>query len=110
MTLKYLSRSRVQYRRTVGPTPRRTMHPLNHVVAHVHRIGTVRQHFDAVGVLVASCLKRLCPPAGALEQRGPHRFRRTRIKIVDNRFDSLADLGLRIDFLQAMPAPETPDQ
>ncbi len=86
------------------------MHPLDDVVAHVHRIDTFGQELNPVGVLVAGRLEGLVPPARALEQRGAHGLGRTAIEVVDNRLDGLADRGGRVFLLEPMAPPEIHDQ
>ena len=106
MAFQDLARSRVHDRRTVRPAPRRAVHPLDDVVAHIHRVGARGQHLDTIGVAVAGRLECLRPPARTVEQRGSHRLRCARIEVVDNRLDGLANLGGRVHFFEPVPAAE----
>ncbi len=86
------------------PAARRTVDPVDHVVADVHRVGVGRQHVHLEGVTEPGGLECLIPPAGALEQRLPHVFRRAAVHPVLNRDDRLADGGRRVFLLEPMPA------
>src|SRR5688572_26803585 len=106
-SLNDLARARIDKRTAIGPTARRSMYPLNHVVTYVHRIDMFRHHFDAQSIFVTNRFKRLVPPAGTIKQRRAHGFRRTAIDVVNNRFDSFADTRRWILLLQTMTRDET---
>ena len=52
----------------VAPAARRAMHPLDHVVADVHRICAFRQHFNLEGILEAGSFKGSAPPVRAFNE------------------------------------------
>ena len=102
MSFDDLSRTRIYHRGSVRPSTGRTMHPVNHIVTHIHGVSTVGQYFYAKGILISRCLKSLVPPAGAIEQRTPDRFRRTGVQIINDGFNRLAQISIRIFLLQAV--------
>ena len=80
------------------------MHPLDDVVAHVHRVSALGQEFDAIGVLVASGLEGLGPPARAVEQR----MRACSIETVNEYRDIVTHSDTELDALiEAVVIPET---
>src|ERR1700692_795702 len=52
-----------------APAAGRAMHPVDHVVADVHRIGAVGKHGDAKGVAKSSGFEGLVTPARAFDPR-----------------------------------------
>ena len=110
MPLKNFSAARIEDGRTVGPAARRTMHPLNDVVANVQGVCAVRQHFDLKRILVSSRFKGLVPPAGALQQGRTYRLRCAAIQVVNYGFDSLAKRCRRVFLLKAVAATKINDQ
>ena len=78
------------------------MHPLNHVVTHIHRVGVGGHDFHAKSIFVARCLKCLVPPTGPFDQSRTDRFGRAAIDVVDDWFHGFADRCRRIFLLQAM--------
>ena len=89
-----------------APAARRSVHPVDDVVADVERADAVGQHLDLKGVAVACRLERLVPPARALDERRADRLRRAGIDVVDDRLHRLADRGLRVLLLQPVPRDE----
>ena len=94
----------------VAPPPGVAVHPLDHVVAHVHRVGALGEELDPEGVPEAGRLERLVPPAGPLEDRGANRLRRAAVHVVHDRPDRLAHRRTRVLLLQPVPHDELPDQ
>ena len=78
------------------------MHPVDHVVANVHRVGVRRQHLDLKRVAKTSGLKRLIPPRSTFDQRVLNIFWRAAIDVINDRFDGLAYGGIRVFFLKPM--------
>src|SRR5215813_5505787 len=76
------SRTRIQHAHSVGPSSRRAVHPLNHVVAQSHHVRALRQQLHAERVFIACCFKRLVPPPRTLKQRGTDRLGRTAVQVV----------------------------
>ncbi len=75
----------------VAPAAGVAMHPLDDVVAHVHRVGAGGQQVDAEGALgPARGLEGRVPPARAFEQRRADRLRRAAIHVVLDGRDRLA--------------------
>ena len=79
------------------------MHPVDHVVAHVHRVGVVWQQLDAERVAEAGRLERLGPPHRALAQGRTHRLRRAGVDVVDDRLDRRRHGGVGLPLLEPMP-------
>ena len=98
--LQDLACPRIGHGTAVGPPARRPVDPLDHVVADVERVGALRQQFHPERVHVPRRLEGLVPPARAVEQRRPDRFRRAPVEVVDDRFDRLAPLRPRVPFPQ----------
>ena len=103
LPLDNFPRPRIDDAFAIRPAARRAMHPLNHVVAQIHRVRALRHHLDAKRIPVSCCLKRLLPPVRAFQQRRPNRLRRPAIEVIHDRLDGLAHRRARIFFLQAMP-------
>src|SRR3984893_7762593 len=69
------------------------MHPLNDVVARIHRIGTFWKHVHFKGARCpAGGLKCLVPPPRSLHQRRPDGFGSAAIDVVLNGLDRRARL------------------
>ena len=85
------------------------MHPVDHAVADVHRVGAVGQHVHLEPVAEARRVERLRPPARALEQRLLHVFGRARVHVVLNRLHDVADVRVRIRLLETMAAQVADD-
>src|SRR5215470_10514679 len=81
------------------------MHPVDHVVADIHRIGAFGQRVHLKGVAESGSFERLVPPACAFNQSLPYVFRSSRIDPILNRLDRLADGRIRVLLLKAM-APD----
>ncbi len=96
--------ARVGHAAAGAPAAGRAVHPVDHVVADVHRIGVGRQHLDLEGVAEAGGFERLVPPHGALDQRLLHVLRRAGIDPVSNRRHRLAHRRGRVLLHQAMAA------
>ncbi len=97
-----LAGARIGDRAAGAPAARRSVDPVDHVVADVHRVGALGQDVHLERVAEARGLERLIPPAGAFEQRLLHVLRRARVHPVLNRLDRLAHRRRRIFLLQAM--------
>src|SRR6516165_11944621 len=69
---------------TIGPATGRAMHPLNDVVAQIHRIGTLGQELNPKSVPVAGRFEGLIPPVGTLKKRGTNRLGRSAVEAVDD--------------------------
>ena len=67
------------------------MHPTDHVVAQVHRVGIIRQHLNVKCVPEACRFERLVPPRRAFQQRAANWFRRPVVNVINNRLDRLRD-------------------
>ena len=80
------------------------MHPLDDVVTYVHRIDILGQQFDLECITIAGSLVCLVPPARAFDKRRTHGLRGATINVVDDRLDGLADIGLRVLLVEAVPA------
>ncbi len=98
--------ARIDERVAVGPAARRSMHPLDDVVTHVHRIDFGRHDLDAKRILVTNRFERLVPPARAFEQRRTHRLGRAAIDVINDRLHGLAHARARIFLLQTMTRDE----
>ena len=96
--------ARVGHAAARAPAARRAVHPVDHVVADVHRVGVARQHLDDEGVAEAGGFERLVPPHRAFNQRLLHVLGRTRIHPVADRRDRLAHRGVRVLLHQAVTA------
>ena len=101
-----LARPRIDHAFAVGPSPGVAMHPLDHVVANVHRVRALRQHLDPECIAIACSLEGLVPPASAFDQRGAHRLRRAAIDIVGDRLYRIAHGRGWILLLQPVPGDE----
>ena len=99
-----LARARIRHAAAGTPAARRAVHPVDHVVADVHRVGAGRQDVHLERVRESSGVERLTPPARAVEQRLPHVLRRARVHVVLDGLHRVADDGTRICLLQAMAA------
>ena len=64
-----LAGARIADRRAIRPAARRAMHPLDHVVANIHRIGAGGHQLDAKRILVADGFECLVPPTCAFDER-----------------------------------------
>ena len=84
----------------VRPPARGAVDPLNNVVPHIHRVGSLRHHLHPEGVSVAGRFKCLAPPAGTVQQRGPDRLRRAAVEVVHDRLNRLADGSRGVLLLQ----------
>ena len=84
------------------PATRRAVHPVDHVVADVHRVRIGRQHFDLKGVAEAGRLECLVPPRGAFDERAANRLRGAVVDVIDDRLDRLGDGRGRVLLLEAM--------
>ena len=62
-----LAGARIGDRAARTPAARRAVHPVDHVVADVHRIGAVGQHVDLERVAEARGFERLVPPRRAFD-------------------------------------------
>src|SRR5215471_15347315 len=82
------------------------MHPLNDVVAHVHRIDIRWHDFDAKRVAITGSFESLVPPTRAFGQSRTHRLRRAAIDVINDRLNGIADWRRRIFLLQTMTADE----
>src|SRR5258708_4020406 len=78
------------------------MHPLDDVVAHVHRVGAGRHQLHAKRVAITGGLESLVPPARSFDQRRAHWFGRAAIDVIDDGLDRIAHRGRRIFLLQAV--------
>lgn len=78
----------------------RPVHPVDHVVADIHRIGAFRQFPDLKGVFETGRLKGLVPPGGAFDQGLLNNRGRPPVYIVNDRFHGLAEGGGRIFLVQ----------
>ena len=78
------------------------MHPLNHVITNVHRIGISRHDFDAKRVSISGSFKCLVPPTRAFDQSRAHRFGRAAVDVVNDGLNRIARGRRWILFLQAM--------
>jgi len=78
------------------------MYPLDNVVANVHGIGALGEHFNPKRILETGGFKRLIPPACTLNQRAANWFRRAAIDVIHDRLDRLANRRCGILLLQAM--------
>ena len=77
----------------IGPSAREPMHPLDDVVSCIHRVGALRKNVDPkCAGSPSGSLKRVVPPARALDQCGPNRFGRASIDVILNRLDRYAGL------------------
>src|SRR5882762_3411709 len=97
------SRARIGHRRPIRPSPRRPMNPLDHVVAQIHRVRTLRHQLHAKRMLESRRFERLRPPPRPLQQRRPNWLRRPAIQIIDNRLRRLTHRRRRILLLQPVP-------
>ena len=103
LSLDDLARPRIGHRLAVTPPARRTVYPLDHVVADVHRVRALRQHLHLPRILESRRLKRRRPPPRALHQRCANRLRRPAIHVVNQRLNRLAHF--RIGILLDQPVP-----
>ena len=83
------------------------MHPLDDVVADVHRVRIFRQQPHLECILVTGRLECLVPPGGTLHQRRANRLGCTAIDVVDDRLDRFTDVRGRILFFKPVPSPES---
>src|SRR5689334_9854807 len=80
------------------------MYPLNHVVAHVHRVGVGWHDLDPKRVAVTGSFECLVPPTCAFNQSRTHWLRRAAIDVINDRLNRIADRRRRIFLLQTMAA------
>src|ERR1700753_3710273 len=80
------------------------MHPLDYVVACIHRVGIGRQQIHQEGAFCPTCcLERLVPPAAAFQQCGAEWLGSTPVYIVMNGVNGFAVVAAGwIFFLQTM--------
>ena len=102
IALDNLTGARVLHRTAIGVTPGASVSPVNHVVAHILRIGTRRQFHNLKRIDKAGRLISLIPPASPLNQRRLDRLWCARINIVDNGFNSLGPRRIGIPLLQSV--------
>ena len=89
-----------------APAARRSVHPVDHVVADVERADAFGQQLDAEGIAIAGRLERLVPPARAVEERRADGLGRAGIEVVDDRLDGFAHRGRRVLLLEPVTADE----
>ena len=106
MAFDDLARARIRDGIAIGPSTRGAMHPLDDVVADIHRVSIRGQDFDAKCVAVSGSFERLVPPARAVKQCGTHGFWRARVHIIDDRLDRLTDRSRWVFFLQTVADDE----
>ena len=94
--------ARINDTSAVRPAARGAMHPLDDVIAQIHRIGAFGQQFHVERVFVPGSFKRLIPPARALEKRGADGFRRAPVEVINDGFNGLAHGRAGNFFLKAM--------
>src|SRR5205085_1350474 len=78
------------------------VHPIDHVVAHIHRVGIRRQNLYLEGIAKAGSLKGLIPPGGAFYQRAANWFGSAAVHVVHDRPDGIRECRVWIFLLQAM--------
>ena len=98
----------VGHRRSVAPTARESVDPLDHVVANVERVRPGRQHLDTEGVLETGALESGIPPASSVEQRGPDGLRRPRVEVVDDGLHGFTEGRARVLLLEPVAADQPP--
>src|SRR5438270_6030451 len=86
----------------IGPAPRRTMDPLDEVVAHVHGIRVSGQQLNLKGVAESGGLEGLIPPACSFYQGHADRGWSAGIDVVDDGLDGIADGSIWILLHQAV--------
>jgi hypothetical protein len=79
------------------------MHPVDDVVADVHRVRVRRQHLHLERIAEAGRLERLVPPGRALDQRAANRLGRAVVHVVDDRLHRLGHGRRRVLLLQPVP-------
>ena len=89
-----------------APSSRRSMDPVDHVVADVERADAFRQHLHLEGVAVARRGEGLIPPARAFDERRSDRLGRAGIDVVDDRLNRIADRRRWLLLLQPVPGDE----
>ena len=100
IALKDLAGSRIDNAVADRPAACRAVHPIDDVVAHIHRVGVRRQHLDLKSVSKTRGLVGLIPPSGTLDQCVLYLFRRTVINVINYRLNGLADGRRRVFFLE----------
>ena len=98
-----LTRARVRDRSAVGPAARRSMGPVDHAVADVHRVRAFRKHFHAKGVDETGRLESLVPPPRAVEKCFSDRLRHAAVEVVQDRLHRPGSCGARVAFQKPMP-------
>src|SRR5258705_7890055 len=83
------------------------MHPLDNVVAHVHRINLRWHHLHAKCIFVTDGFEGLIPPTRSFHECRTDRFRRTSIHVIDDWFHCLANRRTWLLFLQTVSCDET---
>jgi len=78
------------------------VHPVDHVVADIHRVRALRQDLDLEGVAKADGLERLVPPAGSLQQCAADRLGRGPVDVVYDGLHRVADFRVGIFLLEAV--------
>ena len=78
------------------------MHPVDHVVADVHRIGIRRQHPDLKRVTKTGCFESLIPPRSSLDQRVLYVFWSAAVDVINDRLYRLAHGRAWVFFLEAV--------
>ena len=79
------------------------MHPLNHIVANVHRVGVGREQFHLKRIAEPGGFKRLIPPGRAVHQGRTNGFGRAGVEVVHNRLDGVTDSCQRVALFQPVP-------
>ena len=106
MPLDNLAGARIHHRIAVGPAAGGAVHPLNHIIANVHRIGIFRKQLHLKRIFIAGRLEGLVPPGGAFQQGGAHRLRGGAVEIIDDRLHRLALLRSGVFLFQAVAGDE----
>src|SRR5947209_7520719 len=106
MAFDDLARTRIDHALSVRPSTRRPMHPLNNVVAHVHRVSIFGQYLQLECFSEACRLERLFPPTCTFQQSRLDGFWCCRIEPIDDRLHWLTHRLVCILLLQ--PVPDDP--
>src|SRR5690606_3826931 len=104
--LQYLTRARVAQGSAYRPAAFVAIDPLHDVVARVHGIHAIRQHFNPETTTQAGLVERLRPERRSLDRGAQQRLRYTRVHVVRDGIDDRAVRGRLIRSLQTVPGDE----